>query len=274
MKTPADSAAPTDARALLRDRRAFFFDRDGTLSLDDDAIPGARAFLDTLRARGVACFVMTNNSSRTPAEHHRRLSGLGLGFEPEDVLVSSQPAIAALLDAGMTRVFWLATEAVGAQLEAAGLIYDDAQPDALLLTYDTELTYAKLRDFSNALRRGTPYFATHTDQVCPTPTGPIPDVGTFMHMFEVATGRRPERTFGKPDPAMLDVALRRLGLERSDAVMVGDRLYTDIALTAGTEALSVLVLTGESTAEDHERSEHRADVVAADLTELLPYVTG
>lgn len=272
MQTPHESA-PADARDQLRRRRAFFFDRDGTLSLDDEAIPGAREFLDALRARGAACFVMTNNSSRTPAEHHRRLAGLGLGFAAEDVLVSSQPAIAHLLDEGMRRVFWLATEAVGSQLEEAGLVYDDREPDALLLTYDTELTYDKLRDFSNALRRGTPYFATHLDQVCPTPTGPIPDVGTFLHMFEVATGRLPERTFGKPEPAMLDVALRRLGLARSDAVMVGDRLYTDIALTAGTDALSVLVLTGESTAEDHDRSEHRADVVATDLFELLPYVT-
>lgn len=266
-------ASPTDARAALRDRRAFFFDRDGTLSLEDEAIPGARECLDTLRARGVACFVMTNNSSRTPADHHRRLARLGLGFDVEDVLVSSQPAVVELLRRGHRRVFWLATEDVGRQLADAGLTYDEERPDALLLTYDTELDYRKIRSFTHALRRGTPYFATHVDQVCPTPDGPVPDVGTFLSMFEVATARRPERTFGKPDPAMLDVALDRLGLACSDAVMVGDRLYTDIALTTGTDALSVLVLTGETTRESYATSPHRADVVVEDLSELLPWIS-
>jgi len=142
----------------------------------------------------------------------------------------------------------------------------------VLLTYDTEITYAKLLALVDHLRRGVPYYATHVDLVCPTPDGPVPDIGTTMQTIETTLGVRPLRTFGKPSHAFVQPVLDRLGMTFADAVVVGDRLYTDLELARGTEMLSVLVLTGETTREAHDASAVKADIVVPDLGALLPWL--
>ncbi len=256
----------------LASKQVFFFDRDGTLSLGNQPIEGARCFLDHLHAKGVRCLLMTNNSSRTPREHLERLNGLGLGLTADDVLVSTQPAIRFLRQAGHQRVFWVATAAVSEYIAEEGLTFDDEDPQAILLTYDTELDYDKITKLTRFVRAGVPYFATHTDFVCPMPGGPLPDVGTFIKMIETATGREPDKAFGKPDPAFVEGTLDALELGLGDAVIVGDRLYTDIAMARGNALTSVLVLTGETTREMADESDTHADLVVPDLEALIPYM--
>ena len=130
------------------------------------------------------------------------------------------------------------------------------------------MTYEKLETFTVHLRAGVPYFATHTDIVCPTPRGGMPDAGTFIEMFRMATNRVPELTFGKPETAFLTGVLEERGLTLADAVMVGDRLYTDIEMGRGNDLFTVLVLTGETSSKTYEASETRADFVTLDLDHL------
>ena len=113
---------------------------------------------------------------------------------------------------------------------------------------------------------GVRFVATHPDLVCPTAEGPIPDVGSFLALYEVATGRTPERVFGKPSPAVLAPLLRRYPKEAM--AMVGDRISTDKALADQAGIASVLVLSGEATASDVPGLVPPPSVVVAHMGEL------
>lgn len=258
----------------LRSRRAWFLDRDGTLTLDDRKLPGADAFLDAVRATGATATVVTNNSSKSPDRHLANLRAAGLDLAPDEVLVSIQAALAHLAARGIRRLHLVANAEVTAWTAAQGFDVGSADPQAALLAYDTEMTYAKMLALIARLRAGLPYFATHIDMLCPTRAGPVPDIGTMLSAIELATGRRPERTFGKPSADMVRPVLEARGLTMADAVIVGDRLYTDIALAQGTDMLSVLVLTGETTRAMHDASPVKASFVADDLRDLAAWIGG
>jgi len=126
--------------------------------------------------------------------------------------------------------------------------------------YDTELTYQKLEDACILLGRGVGYIATNPDWVCPTWYGFVPDCGSVSEMLYTATKRRP--TFiGKPQPAMVEFALDKTGYKKEEAVVIGDRLYTDIACGVNAGISSIFVLSGEGTMEDLEKSEVKPEFV-------------
>lgn len=253
----------------LAARRVVFLDRDGTLALGGQALPGAAEFVEGLRRRGVRLFVMTNNSSKTPRQHRESLARCGVPVSDDELLLSTDVAAGHLTRAGLRRVYWVATAEVGEYLRTRhGLSFEERDPAAVLLTYDTTLDYAKLTALTRHLQRGVPYFATHADLVCPTPEGPLPDTGSVIELLRLATGRTPELVFGKPGRAMAEAGLARAGGQYRDAAVIGDRLYTDIALAEGTEMLSVLVLSGETTRAQYESQGRRAHIVVKDLERL------
>lgn len=256
--------------AELRRRSVFFLDRDGTLTLEAKPLNGASDFLSWLRERGAAPFLLTNNSSKTPLEHHAALARSGLEFRTEELLLSTDVAARFLKEAGLVRIHWVASEKVGRHLtEVHGLQFASEKPQAVLLTYDDTVTYAKLVEATRHLQQGVRYFATHCDVVCPTTEGPVPDIGTMLETLRLTTGRTPELVFGKPDVRMVEGTLKALGKSFADAVVIGDRLYTDIALAAGNDMLSVLVLSGETTRAQYEDSPYRADIVVPHLGSLV-----
>ena len=122
------------------------------------------------------------------------------------------------------------------------------------------------------MRGGKPYIATHPDLNCPTETGFIPDVGSFMALIETSTGRRPDRIIGKPYEGIVEEALLRTGLEREEMAMVGDRLYTDVATGVNHGMTGILVLSGEATLADLEASEVKPDLVFTRLSEMIDYL--
>jgi HAD superfamily hydrolase (TIGR01450 family) len=240
--------------------------------MNDTALPGANEFLSKVRQTGKKLFLLTNNSSKTPEEHCRFVNQLGIKVTQEEVIVSIDLAIAELKRLGLIRVFWLAGGKVSEYITRAGLTFDNEAPQALLLTFDNEITYSKLVNFSMLARKGFPYYATHIDQVCPSKDGLIPDIGCFIDTIECTTGRRPTKTFGKPSIDMVTPILEGLGLNFSDAVVIGDRLYTDIRMAEGTEMLSALVLTGETDRNTYEESQTVADIVVPGISDLTPWL--
>ena len=141
------------------------------------------------------------------------------------------------------------------------------EPDLLVLGYDTELTYQKIQDAALLLRGGIEYVATHPDLNCPTLRGPIPDVGSFMALFEAACGRLP-RVIGKPNVEMVSGALGRLGAKAQDVVMVGDRLATDVRMAKDAGIQAFLVLSGVTKREDVAASDVQPDEVFESLREV------
>lgn len=253
----------------LTNKKIFFLDRDGTLVLGNEKIEGANEFIQHLKNNKKIFYVLTNNSSKTPEQHLKAFKEAGFDLELDNILVSIQPALDFLKEKGVSNLYFVANKAVSGYIEERGFVFDDKNPQALLLTYDNEITYEKLEKMACFIRAKIPYYATHIDLVIPTQKGSLPDIGTFIKVLEITTGVVPEKTFGKSSKEFIDIILKKHGLSYEDAVIVGDRLYTEIKMAQDSAMTSVLVLTGETTKEDYESSDIKADIVVENLNELI-----
>ncbi len=263
-----------DQATTLHAVRCFLLDMDGTVFLGDRLLPGARRLLALLRARDIGHLFLTNNSSHHREHYAAKLQRLGLEVRSEEIFTSGE-ATARYLHARQpdARVYLVGTPALEDEFRAHGFRLVAERPDFAVLGFDTTLTYAKLRRLCDLVRAGVPYIATHPDVNCPVEGGFIPDIGAMMALVEASTGRRPDVIVGKPYPPMVEAVVARTGLPTAAMCMVGDRLYTDIALgRAGVR--TVLVLTGETRREDLAGAAHRPDFVMADLAELADRLGG
>ena len=154
-------------------------------------------------------------------------------------------------------------------MENVGISTDDQNPEYVVLGYDTEISYDKISKGSVFMHQGVPLVASHPDMVCPSPEGGLPDVGAYLAMLKVTTGKDPEHITGKPNPGMIMHKINELGLKPSECAMVGDRLYTDMEMAIQAGCVSVLVLSGEATAADLEESGKIVDVVVNSVDSLL-----
>lgn len=237
----------------LADKRLFLLDMDGTLYLDDRLFDKVAEFLSHVRRIGGRYLFLTNNSSRGVEGYREKLSRMGIPTAPEDYLTSVDAAIDHLrrFHAG-EKCYVFGTRAFYGQLQTAGIPVTDRPEDdvdILLCGFDRELTFRKLEDACILLNRGVTWLATNPDWVCPTWYGSVPDCGSVCRMLTTATGRKP-LFLGKPQPAMAELALRRTGFSPEQAVMIGDRLYTDVACGINAGIDSIFVLSGEGTEAD------------------------
>jgi len=260
-------AAAGDERVAGGAIAGLAFDLDGTVYLGARLLPGAAALMRALSDQRVPYLFATNNSSRSTAQYVERLTALGLAATAANVLTSNDVAAAVLDARGLRRPYLLATPEVEAEYRARGIEPSETDPDAVVLTFDTTLTYAKLRRASDLILAGLPYLATHPDKVCPTPSGPIPDCGAFAALLAEATGAWPT-VLGKPERFMAETIRARLGAPAAGIAFVGDRLYTDVRMANEHGFLAVLTLTGEATRDDLVGSPHQPDLIVDDLIAL------
>jgi HAD superfamily hydrolase (TIGR01450 family) len=259
----------------LRAIRHLALDMDGTIYRGGTLFPFTRGFLQRMRGLGIGYTFLTNNPSKSSADYLAHLNRLGISAGPDELYTSAQATIDWLRSnrPEARRLFILGTASMQGQFTAAGfaLTTDDPAdtPDALVVGFDLTLTYARLCRAAWWIQKGIFCVATNPDFVCPTdqPTVLV-DCGALCAMFQAATGRAPDRVFGKPDPSMLDGIRARHGLTAAEIAMVGDRLYTDVLMARRAGALGVLVLTGEATAEDAARSSEPPDLTLPSLVEL------
>lgn len=256
--------------AELAEKKLFLLDMDGTIYLDHELFPGAIPFLDAVRTGGGRYLFLTNNSSRSVDAYIRKLAGMGIEAEKDDFLTSVDALTADLADCCYRKCYAFGTQTFRNQLAEAGVPVTsqlEEDVDCLLIGFDTELTFQKLEDACILLNRGVDFIAANPDWVCPTWYGSVPDCGSVCEMLFRATGRRP-RVVGKPQPAMALLALERTGYAPSQAVMVGDRLYTDIACGVNAGIDTAFVLSGEGTLADLDTSEVKPTWVFEDIAAL------
>lgn len=251
--------------------KCFLLDMDGTFYLGGRLIEGSLSFIERVRASGRDFLFLTNNSSRNAAHYVKKLAGMGLAVPREKVLTSGQATgeLVAARYAGL-RAFVLGNDFLRAELSQAGVPLDDERPDYVIVGYDTTLTYQTMTAACDFVRAGLPYVATHPDFNCPTETGFAPDIGAIMAFIEASTGRRPDLIVGKPHAGIVEAALRRTGLPREALAMVGDRLYTDIETGLRHGMTSILVMTGETTAQMLAASARKPHLVYASLADMIP----
>jgi HAD superfamily hydrolase (TIGR01450 family) len=238
----------------LRDIRCWLLDMDGTVTLGEEALPGADRFFERLRANGMNHIFVTNNSSHSAAYYMKRLARLDLPASRREVLTSTDALALYLKTESHTnrpvRVYPVGTPEFAADLSQAGveLVSERRQPiDYVVLGFDTTLVFEKLDIACDYIRQGVPYLAANPDRVCPMPGGRVlPDCGALIAFMETCTDIAPLRVIGKPDPLMADMVIADRGFRREELAMVGDRIYTDLAFARNAGITSVAVLTGEA----------------------------
>ena len=259
----------------LRDIRHVALDMDGTIYSGGTLFKSTLPFLALLGELGIEHTFLTNNSSKSSKDYLARLGTIGIAATPDQLYTSTQATIEYLREKmpAVRRLFTLGTVSMRQEMETAGfaLTADSAgdEPDAVVVGFDTELTYARLCRTAYWISQGKPFIATHPDRICPTdqPTVLV-DCGAVCAALEQAAGRGPDVVLGKPDPCMLRGILHRHALVPEQLAMVGDRLYTDMAMARKAGALGVLVLTGEATAEQAAKHSPPPDLVLSGLAEL------
>lgn len=239
--------------------RHLALDMDGTIYMGSTLFPFTRKFLSDMSEAGIGYSFLTNNPSRSVADYLRKLEGLGIEADEENMYTTSLAAIDYIKSRypSARRLFLLGTPSMISQFEKAGFesCADDPDdvPDVLVVAFDMTLEYSRLCRASWWASQGIPYIATNPDRVCPTDQrNVLVDCGSICRCIEHATGRRPDITLGKPDPNMLKGILDRHGLRPEEVAMVGDRIYTDTAMAHNAGAFGVLVLSGETTLQTAE----------------------
>ena len=259
--------------ASLNDIDAVFLDLDGTIYLGADLIDGSLDFLTRCDDSGVKRYFLSNNSSRSVDQYVTKLAGLGIPATTEDVLLSTHDLLSWLASNEVSETWLVGTEGMRGMLESQGIATQSQTPQYVVLGYDTEISYDKIATASIHLHRGVPMVASHPDMVCPSPDGGLPDTGAYMAMFEATTGVRPIHVCGKPEPGMILHKIEDLGLNPARCAMVGDRLYTDMAMATRAGVKGVLVLSGEATEEDvatlPDGAEQMPDLIVKSVDELL-----
>lgn len=241
---------------------------DGTVYLGPNPIPGAASFIHYLQETKTPFLFLTNNPSADAVYYRDKLARMGIEVEPSNILTAGAATAAYLRDETPYRKLCvLGTPSFEQELLRAGMCLDSETPDAVVIAFDKTLTYAKLERACLLLNKGLPYIATNPDRVCPTEYGYIPDCGSIAALIEAATSRTPH-FIGKPEADFARTALHFLGTDAAHTAMVGDRLYTDMAMAKRADMAGILVLSGESAAEDVEKSPDPPDFVFPSVREL------
>ena len=251
--------------------RGWLFDLDGTVYVGEALVPGAAETIAALRGDGRRVTFLSNKPLQTRADYAEKLTRLGIAAEPDDVINSSVVLARhlATLDPGAP-VFVIGEPPLVAELQAHGF---DVRPDHhvrwVVIAFDRTFDYAKLNTALQAVRAGARLIATNPDRTCPVEGGEIPDCAGMMAAVEAVTGHTVEIVVGKPSALMAETALARLGVPARDAVMVGDRIETDIVMGKRLGLATMLVLSGVTRADDPRVAEIAPDVVLPSIRDVI-----
>ena len=254
----------------LNEIKLFLLDMDGTIYLDNDLFGGTLEFLDYVKEIGGRYIFLTNNSSKSVNKYIEKLESLGIKTTADDFLTSTDATVLYLKKKNYKKIYALGTMSFKEQLKGEGLPITDTLEDGidcLCMGFDTELTFKKLEDACILLGKDVDYIATNPDWVCPTSYGFVPDCGSVSQMLFNATKRMP-KFIGKPEPDMAILAMEKTGYSKDKTLVMGDRLYTDIACGVNAGITTVFVLSGEGTMEDVEKSDKKPEFIYNNIKEL------
>lgn len=260
----------------LSKKKLFLFDIDGTLSVGDTLFDGSRGLLEYIEKIGGRAYYITNNSTKSNGDYVEKFARWNLTTEEEQFVTSGYMAIRYLKENFRDKkIFVLGTKSYLAELRKQGImVTEEVEEDVtcVLAAYDSELNYQKLEKACELLyRKEVAYLATNPDLCCPAPFGFIPDCGAICNMLEAAVYRKP-RYLGKPSREVVELCLKRSGFSREETLVVGDRLYTDIACGIEGKAQTCLLLTGEAKREDLQDTIYPPDYCFGTVRELLEYI--
>ena len=241
----------------VRNKSGFIIDMDGVIYHGNQLIPGAKEFIAWLEKSGKKYLFLTNSSERSPRELKQKLARLGVPAA-EKHFYTSALATAAFLASQKPNgsVFAIGEGGLINALYDAGFTMNDVNPDYVVVGESKMYTYDKITHAIRLVLAGARLVGTNPDVTGPTDKGLVPATGALMAPIELATGSKAYYV-GKPNPLIMRHALKRLDCRREDAVIVGDRMDTDIIAGIESEIETVLVLTGVTSEADLRRFAYR-----------------
>jgi 4-nitrophenyl phosphatase len=260
---------------LFKRYEAFIIDLDGVIYLLNEPVPRASEAMNRLQKSGARFLFLTNNSASTPQMYVDRLAKFDIQVGLEHILTSSQAAGIYLERnyevRGKTAVV-VGEEGLLHELQSRGVIVVApercARADFVFVGWDRHFDYDKLRAATVAVRAGATYIAMNADATYPTPEGLWPGAGTMVAAVSTGAGTEPY-IVGKPNPFIVEVALERLGVSKDKALLIGDRLDSDIEAGNSAGVDTLMVLTGISSEEEIAEDGPRPTYVRKDLTGLF-----
>ncbi|MED4599477.1 HAD-IIA family hydrolase [Paenibacillus validus] len=253
---------------VIETKSQFFIDLDGTLFVGNNLIPHSDKFIKTLKEQKVPFYLLSNNSSYSKNKLVNKLKLMGIDVTESDILLSTDGVINYLKEELIKKTFVLGTKDMKDMLFNEGIEVESGDPELVVIGYDTELTYSNLAKVCSFINKGIPYIASHCDLTCPTPDGPIPDIGSITLIIEQVTGQKPNKVFGKPNAEMVKHIIKN----NESVYVIGDRLYTDMKLALNISANFICVLSGETSRSAIEKTSVFPDLIINRVSELIPYL--
>ncbi|MEJ2208885.1 MAG: HAD-IIA family hydrolase [Anaerolineae bacterium] len=226
-------------------------------------------FLDFLRQHEIGFMLATNNATRTPQQFVDKLAGMGVAVEPDEILTSALATASYLTGVAPpgARVFVVGQEGLRMALRQAEFELVEEDAEYVVAGMDFEICYPQLADATLQIRAGAKFIGTNPDKTFPSERGILPGAGSLLAFLEASTGVTPT-IIGKPETAMMEQAMERLGAAPAAAAVLGDRLETDILAGQRAGMTNLLVLTGVTTKQMLAESEIRPDLVFDDVAHL------
>lgn len=241
----------------LRDKKGFICDMDGVIYHGNRLLPGVREFVDWLYKEEKSFLFLTNSSERSPQELRQKLARMGLEVD-ESHFYTSALATAKFISSqapGCT-AFVIGAPGLVKALYDAGITMNDINPDYVIVGETANYNYESIVQAVSFVRKGAKLIGTNTDLTGPSEQGIIPACRALVSPIELATGKS-AYFIGKPNPLMMRTGLKMLGVHSAEAVMIGDRMDTDVIAGIETGLDTVLVLSGCTSREDLDAFPYR-----------------
>lgn len=244
---------------MLKDKKLFLFDIDGTIAVENTLYDGTFELIEYINSIGGKAVYITNNSTKSNADYIKKFAKWNIETDESNFITASYAAVLYLKEHfPKEKIFVCGTKSFVAELKNAGLnITEENDEDikCVIVGFDNELTYEKASLTCEVLfTRDVEYVATNPDLCCPMSFGAVPDCGAICKLIECATNRQPYY-IGKPNRIIAEICMEQSGFSVDETIVVGDRLYTDIACGINAGCETAVVFTGEAKAKDLEDTE-------------------
>jgi NagD protein len=244
-------------------------DMDGVIYKGKTLIPGVREFIERLISTRTKFLFLTNNSEQTPLDLKRKLESLGVDGLKEDNFITSAMATAAFLHTqrpGGT-LYVIGGGGLMSELYKVGFSISENKPDYVVVGKTSSFNYEMLKKAISCIMNGAKFIGTNPDVIDPSESGFEPACGSLLAAIEIATGKKPY-IIGKPNSLMMTIALKQLGVQSCETLMIGDRMDTDIV--AGMEAgmKTSLVLSGVTQKDMLDKFPYKPDYIFNNVGEI------
>lgn len=232
----------------LSSKKAIICDMDGTLYVGNKPLQKSIDFIKRA-SHNLEIYFLTNNTSKIPSDYVKKLQSFGIKTDINHIITPLNALIDYLQAKQINSAYLVANDRVTHFLEQKlpniDFSFDKSQNQAVILTYDTQITYQKLQNICVLLNNtNAEYIATHKDIFCPSEWGNIPDIGSYINLLKSTTKRKPSVILGKPNLSLVESILRQY--DKNQIVVIGDRIYTDKALADNMKCDFICTLTGET----------------------------